>query len=159
MQQHFYSEMGIYPLLQHLFTFRFGRIMMTVFHFTNIVFFSSESPPVFIHHPQSAVVKSYDPITLRCAVSSSTPQISWIHNGMPITVSYGASRGITTMDGTLTIESFKQRPRDHASVGVYNCVATNSVGTVVSKDAILSKAGKNGILPIDLVLKKFHEVI
>ena len=108
-----------------------------------------ESPPVFTEHPQSGVVKQFDPTTLRCTVSieaGQSVQLTWTHNGHHVTHEYGAARGISTSEGiltgSLTIDSFKQRPRDESNVGVYNCVASNSVGTVVSQDAILSKAGE-----------------
>ena len=102
----------------------------------------AEFPPRFLEEPQSAFVKSHSSHVIRCRTTPGA-SLSWTHNSAPVTGDYASSRSITMQGETLTIAVFKQKPRDQATVGVYNCIATNGVGTVVSRDAILSKAGKN----------------
>ena len=51
------------------------------------------------------------------------------------------------MNGTnLYIQKFKHRRKQESNEGIYQCIATNEAGSLASKPARLSKAGKKNLI-------------
>ena len=94
--------------------------------------------PSFIAEPQSSVVRAGSPITLTCAVQPETATIRWTVNGSVVT---SQKRRIEVRDGNLRIASFNQ-PDGVSHEGVYQCVASSRLGSVVSREAKLEVASK-----------------
>ncbi|KAM9220764.1 cell adhesion molecule-related/down-regulated by oncogenes isoform 4-T4 [Dugong dugon] len=93
---------------------------------------SSDLTPSFISEPLSAVQKLGGPVVLHCSAKPVTAQISWLLNGKRLDRSM---EQIKMHQGTLTILSLNP-----SLSGCYQCVASNSVGAVVSSPATISTA-------------------
>ena len=95
----------------------------------------------FVEEPQSATVEHHAEVTLQCKTDADDVRIRWLFQG-----EYIPQRPATNVEingGTLKITSFKFKPKDGSHIGVYQCEATNEEGTVLSKEAVLEKAGKS----------------
>ncbi|NXQ24833.1 CDON protein, partial [Alaudala cheleensis] len=88
--------------------------------------------PRFISEPSSAVQKSGEPVQLRCSAEPSTARISWLFNGEPLDSRVGE---VEIQSGSLTIVSLSP-----VTCGQYQCVASSSVGAVLSRPATVSMA-------------------
>lgn len=88
--------------------------------------------------PENAVVSKSQSTTFRCSAESSagTPQFAWLLNGNPVSTNDSRFE-IATGDGTLTIREAAKRFE-----GVYYCLVTNNVGSLLSNPAKLRIAGK-----------------
>ncbi|KAK2173688.1 hypothetical protein NP493_855g01006 [Ridgeia piscesae] len=95
--------------------------------------------PQFLVQPQSIVVAPQGEVTLRCEPRDSSTQILWVFNGEFILSS--ARDGLEITHGRLHIRSFRHRRSDGRNqAGVYQCIARNSVGAVISREAIVQQA-------------------
>ena len=67
-------------------------------------------------------------------------EIWWLYNGQAL--HSDATLGIHILDGSLRIESFtvSKDKNGPSHAGIYQCVASNQLGTVLSKEALLDKA-------------------
>ncbi|NXM33384.1 CDON protein, partial [Oxyruncus cristatus] len=86
--------------------------------------------PRFISEPSSTVQKSGEPVQLRCSAEPSTAHLSWLFNGEPLDSRAGE---VEIQPGSLTIVSLSP-----ATCGRYQCVASSSVGAVLSRPATVS---------------------
>ncbi|NWV88582.1 CDON protein, partial [Machaerirhynchus nigripectus] len=86
--------------------------------------------PRFISEPSSTVQKSGEPVQLRCSAEPSTAHLSWLFNGEPLDSRVGE---VEIQSGSLTIVSLSP-----ATCGRYQCVASGSVGAVLSRPATVS---------------------
>ncbi|NWU09242.1 CDON protein, partial [Cephalopterus ornatus] len=86
--------------------------------------------PRFISEPSSTVQKSGEPVQLRCSAEPSTAHLSWLFNGEPLDSRAGE---VEIQPGSLTIVSLGP-----ATCGRYQCVASSSVGAVLSRPATVS---------------------
>ncbi|NXQ56225.1 CDON protein, partial [Anthoscopus minutus] len=86
--------------------------------------------PHFISEPSSTVQKSGEPVQLLCSAEPSTARISWLFNGEPLDSRVGE---VEIQSGSLTIVSLSP-----ATCGHYQCVASSSVGAVLSRPAAVS---------------------
>uniref|UniRef100_A0A663LTL3 Cell adhesion associated, oncogene regulated n=1 Tax=Athene cunicularia TaxID=194338 RepID=A0A663LTL3_ATHCN len=91
---------------------------------------SSDLTPHFISEPSSTVQKSGEPVQLRCSAEPPTARLSWLFNGEPLDSKAGE---VEIQAGSLTIVSLSL-----ATSGLYQCIANNSVGAVVSRPATVS---------------------
>ncbi|XP_064207151.1 roundabout homolog 1 isoform X3 [Anguilla rostrata] len=99
-----------------------------------------ESPPRIVHHPSDFVVKVGRPATLSCrAEGHPKPAIEWLHNGVPLETDRleGQSRPMVLSEGSLFFLSVLPGRRGQSHEGVYACVARNSAGRAVSRNASL----------------------
>uniref|UniRef100_A0A8C5TIN8 Cell adhesion associated, oncogene regulated n=1 Tax=Malurus cyaneus samueli TaxID=2593467 RepID=A0A8C5TIN8_9PASS len=97
-------------------------------------FFLSDLTPRFISEPLSTVQKSGEPVQLHCSAEPSTAHLSWLFNGEPVVSRVGE---VEMQSGSLTIASLSA-----ATCGRYQCVASSSVGAVLSQPATVSMASK-----------------
>ncbi|NXP10994.1 CDON protein, partial [Thinocorus orbignyianus] len=86
--------------------------------------------PRFISEPLSTVQKPGGSVQLRCSAEPSTARLSWLFNGEPLDSKAGE---VEIQSGALTIVSLGQSTSGH-----YQCVASSSVGSVVSRPAAVS---------------------
>ncbi|NXC49718.1 CDON protein, partial [Penelope pileata] len=86
--------------------------------------------PHFITEPLSTVQKSGGRIQLHCAAEPPTAHISWLFDGEPVSSSWGE---VEIQPGSLIIISLSP-----STSGRYQCVASSSVGAVVSRAAVVS---------------------
>ena len=94
---------------------------------------------------QPSNTTAYQITTLLCTASGDpTPSISWLKDGSPLN---------TDLDSRLSVVSGGLRLQDlqgisgEALEGVYHCVATNSLGSVRSLPATLTRTGEATSLP------------
>ncbi|XP_064424726.1 cell adhesion molecule-related/down-regulated by oncogenes isoform X2 [Latimeria chalumnae] len=104
--------------------------------FSVTVFLSSVSAdlmaPKFTSDPLSTVQKPGGRVQLSCTADPSTAHISWLFNGQRLD---DEQNGVDLQPGSLTISSL--RP---SHVGQYQCIASTSVGAVVSNPALVTLA-------------------
>lgn len=134
-------------------------------HYSSLSVFSSvsrvhpeEIPPRIVDHPSDVVVKPGNPAQLSCRAEGS-PQVSieWLWNGQPLHKSKGEEemRPIILLEGSLFFLSVEDGRRGPSHEGVYACVARNTAGTAISRNASLHIAGRmelqmEGILPLNI---------
>ena len=97
----------------------------------------SDIIPYFTQEPTSAVIPPGGSLTLSCHVHPPDSVVRWLFNGdfVENENSYGLE-----IEGTdLVIPSMAA---DNSDNGVYQCSAQNSHGTILSRRAKVSKAGK-----------------
>ncbi|XP_030010684.1 roundabout homolog 1 isoform X2 [Sphaeramia orbicularis] len=100
---------------------------------------AEETPPRIVHHPSDVVVKVGSPATLSCrADGNPQPTIEWLRNGQPLETAktYGHLQPLVLLEGSLFFLSVGGK-RGQSDEGVYTCVATNSEGKAVSRNASL----------------------
>ncbi|NXG66617.1 CDON protein, partial [Hemiprocne comata] len=86
--------------------------------------------PHFISEPLSTVQKPGGPVHLSCSADPPTAHLSWLLNGEPLDSKVGE---VEIQPGSLTIISLSP-----STSGRYQCVASSSVGAVVSSPATVS---------------------
>ncbi|XP_071432230.1 cell adhesion molecule-related/down-regulated by oncogenes isoform X2 [Pithys albifrons albifrons] len=91
---------------------------------------STDLTPRFISEPSSTVQKSGEPVQLHCSAEPSTARLSWLFNGEPLDSRAGE---VEIQSGSLTIVSLSL-----ATCGQYQCMASSSVGAVLSRPATVS---------------------
>ncbi|XP_051494503.1 cell adhesion molecule-related/down-regulated by oncogenes isoform X2 [Apus apus] len=91
---------------------------------------SSDLTPRFISEPLSTVQKPGGPVHLSCSAEPPTAHLSWLLNGEPLDSKVGE---VEMQPGSLTIASLSP-----SALGRYQCVASSSVGAVVSSPATVS---------------------
>ena len=106
----------------------------------NIIFFFADGVPYFRSQPQSQSVKPQHSVSLQCPVEPATANITWIFNGEILQSM--SSLGMSQRGTELRISSFSWQPHELSHVGTYQCMASTRKGTIVSKEAMLTKAGK-----------------
>ena len=86
------------------------------------------------------MVKTHDSHTLHCRTSPTATRTRWKLNGDYLEPS--PERGVEIrQNGDLHITSFKHKPKEASHAGVYQCVATTELGTLVSREVTLERAG------------------
>ena len=97
--------------------------------------------PQFLEEPESMAVAPQSSVTLPCKVTDTkSTVVRWKFNGDFVKAN-NARR--FQMNGTnLYIQKFKHRRKPESNEGIYQCIATNEAGSLASKPARLSKAGK-----------------
>nr|XP_020745718.1 contactin-6-like [Odocoileus virginianus texanus] len=128
------------------------------------------SPPIFTQEPEDAIFPldlSKAEIILNCAANGyPSPHYRWKQNGADI--DFTMSYHYRLDGGSLAISS----PRTDQDIGTYQCLATNSLGTILSQKAKLQFASlatgnsqltpmspeqtsinKSSAQPIDFILK------
>ncbi|XP_077162542.1 cell adhesion molecule-related/down-regulated by oncogenes [Paroedura picta] len=102
---------------------------------TVTVFFSttaSDLTPRFVSEPLSTIQKPGVTVQLHCSAEPSTAHISWLFNGGKL---HKKVDQVDLQPGSLTIYSLSP-----SNSGVYQCVANNSIGAVISRPATVSIA-------------------
>lgn len=104
--------------------------------------------PVFTIEPISTIALKGRPVTLNCNVDGNPPpQVQWRRNGKSVP-SPADTRRLILPSGSLIITKVINARGNKPDVGVYQCIATNQVGTTVSRKVKLSVA---------VLSKKFQE--
>ncbi|KAK6168430.1 hypothetical protein SNE40_020965 [Patella caerulea] len=113
------------------------RRMELLLLFTSWLSFTSSAEliPSFVQEPESTVISTERATILLCDVVPSTARITWLFNGQKL--NHHESNGISLFGNNLKIDPSKKRIND--VVGDYQCVAESSVGSIVSRPAVLSK--------------------
>ncbi|NXD88068.1 CDON protein, partial [Halcyon senegalensis] len=86
--------------------------------------------PRFVSEPVSIIQSSGQPVHLRCSAEPAAARLSWLFNGEPLESKVGE---VEIQSGALTIVSLSR-----STSGRYQCVASSSVGAVVSRPAAVS---------------------
>lgn len=105
---------------------------------------SDEVSPRIVHHPSDVVVRVGSPATLSCrAEGTPEPSIQWLRNGIPLEPEKmeSQSRPIILHEGSLFFLSVMTGKKSLSHEAVYSCLARNSVGTAISRNASLHIAG------------------
>ena len=93
--------------------------------------------PQFLVEPESTVVAPHGEVTLRCEPRDPFTQTLWLFNGNFI----ASNSGLDITNGLLHIRSFRRHKKDGRSqAGVYQCIVRNSVGAVISREAVVQQA-------------------
>ncbi|XP_030648669.1 roundabout homolog 1 [Chanos chanos] len=101
---------------------------------------SDELAPRIVHHPSDVVVKAGSPATFSCrAEGNPKPTIVWLRNGQPLDLDRmeGQSKPIVLVEGSLFFLSVVPGRKSQSHEAVYACVAQNSVGKAISRNASL----------------------
>lgn len=99
--------------------------------------------PQFLEEPESMAVAPESSVILPCKVSDQeSTVVRWKFNGD--FVKENDARNFQMNGTNLYIQKFKQRRKAESNEGIYQCIATNNAGSLASKPARLSKAGKQG---------------
>ncbi|KAG8434688.1 hypothetical protein GDO86_012880 [Hymenochirus boettgeri] len=94
---------------------------------------NSDVTPRFLSEPLSTVQKPGGSITLLCSVEPPWAHISWLFNGELL--SRNQVHGVAIHSGHLTIPSLGLE-----QAGLYQCIGSTSVGTILSRSATVSLA-------------------
>ncbi|KAM3601676.1 uncharacterized protein V6R79_016599 [Siganus canaliculatus] len=101
---------------------------------------AQELPPRIVHHPSDVVVKVGSPASLSCrAEGGPNLTIEWLKNGQPLEMGKGDGQlqPLALSEGSLFFLSVGGGKRGPSHEGVYACVASNSAGKAVSRNASL----------------------
>lgn len=107
---------------------------------------NSQLPPIqqapkFLQEPESTIAFKGRTVTLYCKVDGHpSPTIVWNRDGKPVP---SDGRRTVLPTGDLVIKKVINDRSNKPDVGVYQCKATNRVGTTVSRKVKLSVAGKS----------------
>lgn len=109
---------------------------------------AQDSPPQILVHPQDQLLQGPGPAKMSCQASGQPPPtIRWLLNGQPLSMVPPDVHHLLP-DGTLLLLRPPAQGRAHddqapsTDLGIYTCEASNTLGTVVSRGARLSVAGK-----------------
>ena len=108
------------------------------------VYFSPAGSPVITEEPEDIVVERKSTANLKCQASGSPkPEITWLHNGKRIFQKGQANdkRRFKMDNGNLHFIRIISR-KDQTDGGIYQCVATNSLGSAYSRNATLVVGGE-----------------
>ncbi|KAM7374897.1 hypothetical protein PAMP_007531 [Pampus punctatissimus] len=99
-----------------------------------------ETLPRIVHHPSDVVVSVGNPATLSCrAEGNPKPTIEWLHNGLLLKTAKGDGhlQPIHLSEDSLFFLSVEGGRHGQSHEGVYTCVARNSAGRAISRNASL----------------------
>ncbi|XP_060802288.1 protein sidekick-1 isoform X2 [Amyelois transitella] len=112
-------------------------ILHLLFSFPNVTKAQSRAPRIK-EHPADTIVGRSEPATLRCVSEGKPkPTIQWYKDGAPLARTDHPHR-VLLEDGLLFLRVM--RGKKESDEGVYWCVARNSAGEAVSKNATLTIA-------------------
>lgn len=101
--------------------------------------------PQFLEEPESMAVAPQSSVTLPCKVTDTkSTVVRWKFNGD--FVKTNNARRFQVNGTNLYIQKFKHRRKQESNEGIYQCIATNEAGSLASKPARLSKAGKKNLI-------------
>jgi len=118
-----------------------------------MLYTASVPAPFFTVEPRSSVVRHGDALSVSCTASSTASpplaaeshdaphhrhdviSITWLHNGVTVVNQSTSSWSISSVSSRLYIASFSA-----VHEGLYQCVANNSLGGVISRPATLHLA-------------------
>ncbi|KAH0623238.1 hypothetical protein JD844_031323 [Phrynosoma platyrhinos] len=92
----------------------------------------SDLIPYFVSEPLSTVQKPGATVKLHCSAEPSTAHVSWLFNGEKL---HKNVEQVDTQSGFLTVFSLSQ-----SNSGIYQCIANNSNGAIISRPARVSIA-------------------
>ncbi|MEQ2168543.1 hypothetical protein GOODEAATRI_015672 [Goodea atripinnis] len=101
---------------------------------------TEEIEPRIVHHPSDVVVKLGKPAALSCRVDGSPkPTIEWLRNGQPLGTETGDGQvqPMVLSEGSLFFLNVGGGRLGQSYEGVYACVARNSAGKAISRNASL----------------------
>jgi len=91
----------------------------------------------FVVEPEDVVVVAGASLLWNCSAVSSAglpaPNITWLKHGRLI----GDGRQSVLPSGALSIRRIVQRPSGHGDEDTYECLATNSIGSITSRPVLL----------------------
>lgn len=103
----------------------------------------------FVVEPEDVVVVPGSSLVWNCSAASSTglpaPNITWLKDGRVI----GDGRRSVLPSGALSIRRIVQRTHTQGDEDIYECLATNSIGSITSRPVLLRIAcmSRNKLTP------------
>ena len=110
------------------------KILM--FTFYTCPYLHTDSPPIFRKEPSSEAVKRNSRVKLKCKTDPKDADIRWVFNGVDVEDS--EELGVSVRRGSLVIQAFQNELHQ----GDYQCIASNSAGAVISREAHIQVACK-----------------
>lgn len=99
----------------------------------------------FIKEPHDVTVMRRDPVILDCQAHGESPiDVRWLKNGVSVAES---ERVNLLSNGSLYISEVESRRADKSDEGLYQCLAQNKYGAILSQKARLTIASKCVTLP------------
>ena len=113
--------------------------MIMIIHYNFSFKKTSDIGPSIYRHPENRTASPGDHVVFTCAVEGlPAPSIIWLRDGLEVTDRKAKTyQGRDSIISELHIASVEKH-----HFGKYTCQAANTIGIVVSKDAMLSLAGK-----------------
>ncbi|XP_041373327.1 cell adhesion molecule-related/down-regulated by oncogenes-like [Gigantopelta aegis] len=111
-------------------------------YFTWLSLAWADMMPSFIEEPESSVISQHAPLTLHCEVAPSSASVRWLFNDNRLDPRN--HKGINIRGTNLHFQSVQD-----TKAGIYQCIATTSAGSIVSRPAVLQKP----------VLNKFQDTV
>ena len=115
--------------------------------------------PVILEHPLDMTVARNEPVTLNCKASGEPePIIDWYKDGVPVSTAPNdpLSHRIILPDGSLFFLRAVHGRKEMDS-GIYNCIASNIVGSAFSRNATLEVSCKYSFKYFDTLDSILHQ--
>uniref|UniRef100_A0AAY5EPB2 Ig-like domain-containing protein n=1 Tax=Electrophorus electricus TaxID=8005 RepID=A0AAY5EPB2_ELEEL len=94
----------------------------------------------FVKEPRDVIVLRKDAVVLDCRAQGEAPvHVRWLKNGSPFAES---ERAYLLANGSLFISEVENRRGDQSDEGLYQCLAQNKYGAILSQKARLTIASK-----------------
>ena len=114
--------------------------------------------PVILEHPLDMTVARNEPVTLNCKASGEPePIIDWYKDGVPVSTAPNdpLSHRIILPDGSLFFLRAVHGKKEMDS-GIYNCLASNIVGSAFSRNATLEVSCKYAFIYFETLDALMH---
>lgn len=118
-------------------TFSCSSVTLSLFIFSGVLCFSEL---FFVKEPRDATALRKDIVIMDCQAQGELPiRICWLKNGSPVVES---NRVYQFSNGSLFISETESRKGEKSDEGLYQCLAQNKYGAILSQKAHVTIASK-----------------